>query len=72
MKFAVIQVSNGNFKIVSEWTDNLQGAKLSYHDTCKVLLNSPDVIVATVSILDEQLNIVEGYKETITHVVTDG
>ena len=71
MKLYVVKVVNGNIAIVSEWTDNAQGALVSFHDTCKTLWNAPDVIKATVRILDEQLDCYQGYAEIITHAVTE-
>ena len=64
-KLFVEKVVNGNAEIVSEWTDNVKGAMVSYHDTCKVLWNADDVLSATVKILDEQLNIYDGKYELI-------
>ena len=67
MKLAVIDNVNGSFTIQSEWTDNEQGAKVAFHDRCKVLWNAADVLKATVKIVDDQLDDFEDYKEFITH-----
>ena len=69
MKMCVAKCINGNFSIDSEWNDNLNGAKVKFHDLCKTLWNAPDVITAEVAILDEQMDCVEGYKEYIHHEV---
>ena len=66
-KLYVVKVVNGSIEVVSEWRDNPQGALVSFHDTCKVLWNAPDVIKATVRILDEQLDCWQGHSETIAH-----
>lgn len=66
MKYAIIKCINGNFSVDSEWGD-LAGAKTSFHGTCQALWNAPDVITAHVAIMDEQLDVVEGYKEYIHH-----
>ena len=67
-KLYVVKVVNGGTAtVVSEWADNAQGALVSFHDTCKTLWNSKDVIKATVKILDEQLDNYQGYAEIITH-----
>lgn len=71
MKLFVVKVVNGNPAIVSEWTNNTQGAIISFHDTCKTLWNASDVIKATVRILDEQLDCYQGYNEVITHEVAE-
>lgn len=67
MKYALIQVSNGNFSVVSEYEDNKQGAFVGFHDRCRILWSAPDVITATVSVVDENLDVVEGKREYITH-----
>lgn len=68
MKYAIIECVNGNFSVKVE-TDNLQTAKVQFHDRCKVLWNANDVITATVQIVDENQNLMAGYKEYITHEV---
>lgn len=67
MKYAVINVVNGNFAIVSEHGDNLRAAKFAFHQRCAVLENADDVITAEVKIMDENLDNTEGYKEFIHH-----
>lgn len=65
MKYAVIKVINGNYFIHTEgWTD-LNKAKVSFHDVCKTLWSSDDVVSASVMIVDENLNQVESYKDFI-------
>lgn len=72
MKLFVTQVNNGNMSTVSEWNDNPQGAKVSFHNTAKNLWNEVAVIEAELKILDEQMNTFEGYAEHITHAVVEG
>lgn len=67
MKLFVVKVVNGNIGVVSEWTDNEQGACVSFHDTCKTLWNASDVITARVKILTESLDLFEQYDEIISH-----
>lgn len=66
MKYAIIKCINGNFSIDSE-LGNLNSAKVQFHALCQTLWNAPDVITAHVMIADEQLDVVEGYKEYIHH-----
>ena len=66
MKYAIIKCSNGAFAIDSEWSD-LTKAKVQFHSVCKTLWNSADVLTAKVEIVDEQLNVVEDYREFIRH-----
>lgn len=69
MKYAIIKCVNGNYSVHSEGITNLDNAKVQYHGLCQTLWNAPDVAMATVKIVDEQLNNVENYREFITHPV---
>lgn len=70
-KYYVVQSSNGTISIVSEW-DDLNKARVAYHDRAKVLWNAPDVIDGYVEIVySADLNVVDGYKEHITHPQTE-
>ena len=71
MKYAIIKVINGNYFIHAEGIIDIAQAKTIYHDVCKTLWNSADVITAHVMITNEQLEIVEGYKEFIYHNSTN-
>jgi hypothetical protein len=71
MKYALIQCVNGSFSIVSEHGENLQAARVAFHDRCKILWNASDVITATVAIIDSNLTYVDGRIEVITHEVTE-
>lgn len=66
MTYAIVKSINGNFSIDSEW-GNLNSAKVQFHGLCQTLWNAPDVLSAHVAIVDEQLDVVEGYKESIHH-----
>jgi len=67
MKFAIIKVINGNYFIHAEGITDVTAAKTQFHGLCQTLWNAPDVITAEVVIVDEQLDIVEGYREFIHH-----
>ena len=71
MKYALIQCVNGSFSIVSEHGENLQAARVAFHDRCKILWNASDVITATVAIIDSNLTYVDGRIEVITHEVAE-
>lgn len=66
MKYAVAQCSNGNFSIVSEWTDQKK-AYTNFYSVCTALYNAPDVEHATVVVIDEKFAIYKmeyiGYDE---------
>ena len=66
MKYAIIKCINSNFTVDSEFSE-LQPAKVKFHDVCKILWNAPDVLTAKIEIVDEQLNVVEDYREFIHH-----
>ena len=65
-KYALVKCINGNFAIHAE-SDDLNGMKVNFHGLCQTLWNAPDVLTAKVEIIDEQLNVVEGYREFIHH-----
>lgn len=67
MRYALVNVVNGNFAIVSEHGEDLRAAKVAFHQRCAVLENASDVRTAEVKILDENLDNTEGYKEFIYH-----
>lgn len=67
MKYAVIKVINGTYSIHAEGLQTVEAAKVAYHGVCQTLWNALDVLTASVAIVDEQMDIVEGYKEFIHH-----
>ena len=67
MKYAIIKCINGNYSVHAEGITDLSGAKTQFHGLCQTLWNAPDVLTAHAAIVDEQLDVVEGYKEFIHH-----
>lgn len=67
MKYAVIKVINGSYAVHAEGLQTVEAAKVAYHGVCQTLWNALDVLTASVAIVDEQMDIVEGYKEFIHH-----
>lgn len=65
MKYAVIQCANGNFTISSEWS-SVEGAIKAYHGLCQALWNDPGTITACVMIVNENFDMLSGYKEYIS------
>lgn len=63
--YAIIKVINGNFFVHAEGFSTTESAKVCYHGLCQTLWSAPDVSSAHVMIVDEQLNVVEGYREYI-------
>jgi len=70
MKYAIVKVINGNYFIHSEGITDINNAKVGFHGLCQTLWNEPTVIMACVMITDENLDVVQGYKEFISHPVT--
>lgn len=68
MKYAIIEVVNGNYFVHAEGITDLSHAKVLFHGLCQSLWNESDVNSACVMITDEQFDAVEGYKEFIHHV----
>ena len=64
MQYAIISVINGNWKIEVE-TNNLQQAKVNFHQKCATLWNASDVSLARVWIVDQSLGQIES--EEIFH-----
>ena len=69
MNYAVTKCVNGNFSIATEGHTTKKQAIISWHDVCKNHHNAPDVITATIVIVDENFDAIDGgkYKETIVH-----
>ena len=65
--YSIIKCINGNYAIHAEGITALENAKTQFHGLCQTLWNAPDVLTAHVAIIDEQLDVVEGYKEFIHH-----
>ena len=69
MKYAIIQCVNGNYSIVAEYDDNLEGAITKFHQVCANLWNTQEVESAQVKIVNEFLDTVMGKSENIGHDV---
>lgn len=64
-KFALIQCVNGNFSVVSEHSSENEGI-IAFHQVSAALWNAPDVITATLNLVNQSLEIVDGkYTEWI-------
>ena len=67
MKYAIIKVINGNYAVHAEGITDVTAAKTQFHGLCQMLWNAPDVLSACVMITDENLDVVQGYREFISH-----
>lgn len=68
MKYAIIRCTDTNFAVHGEYP-TLEAAKVAWHQYSAALWNDPGTTKATVKIVDEQLDCVEGYQELIIHSV---
>lgn len=68
MKYAIVKVINGNYFIHAEGISEINSAKTQFHGVCQTLWNAADVETACVMITDENLDVVEGYKEFISKI----
>lgn len=71
MTYAIIKVVNGNYSVHSEGITTIANAKTQYHGLCQTLWNAPDVIKATVVIVDENMDCVLDCREFIYHEVAE-
>lgn len=71
MKYAIVKTINGTYSIDSEGFTDVDKAKVQYHGVCKTMWNADDVVTASVAIVDENLDVVQGYKEFISHAVVE-
>ena len=73
MKYNIIKLvrntANQYSATVSATFDNLESAKVNYHQTCASLHNASDVKTATVKIEDEFGHELAGYTEQVEHEV---
>lgn len=67
MKYAIIVCSNGSYSVKAEGFTNLDSAKVAYHAQCQIMWNASDVITGSVAIFDENMCVVESYREFIRH-----
>lgn len=71
MKYNVLKfITNtaGQYSATVDSTfENLDGAKVKYHQSLASLINAPDVLVAVVQIVDEYGNLMSGFREVVDH-----
>ncbi len=70
-KFALIKCVNGNFAVATEHADKNAGI-VAFHQTSASLWNASDVVTARLSLVDENLYVVDGkYTEVIDRTVEE-
>ena len=71
MKYAVISCINGTFKVEAECGENKTQARTIFYQKCAALSNAPDVITATIKVLDSQLDCVDGLMALFSNPVEE-
>lgn len=71
MKYAVVSVVNGIFKIDAEKGEDLQGAFVFFANKIASLWNASDVATAVVKVVDQNFNVVDGHEEHIAHPIVE-
>ena len=66
MKYAVIQFINGAFSVKYEG-ENLDSMKYNYHDWLSLLWNDTSAVDGIVQLVDENMDVVDGLSERISH-----
>lgn len=64
MNYAVIQFINGAFSVKYEG-QNLESLKYNYHNWLSLLWNDEGAVNGIVQLVDENMDVVEGYMEKI-------
>lgn len=64
MKYAIIKCTDTNFAVHGEYP-TIEAAKIAFHQLSAALWNDPSTTRAMVKIVDEQLDNVEWYRESI-------
>jgi len=67
MRYAIISVINGNFKIEAECGTNFNQAMTLFHQKCATFWNAQDVEKCCIKVVDENLETVDGKVEYIYH-----
>lgn len=68
MKYAIIRCTDTNFAVHGEYP-TIEAAKIAFHQFSAALWNDPGTTRAVVKIVDEQMDTVEGYRESINKAV---
>lgn len=67
MNYSVVSSVNGNFKIEGEYGSDFQSAVVAYHQKCAAFWNASDVYKATIKVVDENFDVVDGKMEQVFH-----
>jgi len=69
--YSVIKSVNGSLTVAAEGLTDINAVKVNFHGLCQTLANAPDVLNATVRVVDDNLNVLGEFYEHITHPTQD-
>ena len=67
MEYAVISVTDGNNVVRAEHIANIEDARKTWHHWCELLISDSSFTKGMVKLVDENLDLVDGKMEYITH-----
>lgn len=67
MEYAIITVTDGNNVVRAEHIANIEDARKAWHHWCELLISDNSFAKGMVKLVDENLDLVEGKMEYITH-----
>ena len=67
MNIVLIEATQNQTRVVSEWGSNEIGARVAFHQLCASLWNASEAVKASIKLMDDQLDNFEGVKEYIDH-----
>lgn len=67
MEYAIITVTDGNNVVRAEHIANIEDARKAWHHWCELLISDKSFTKGMVKLVDENLDLVEGKMEYITH-----
>ena len=67
MEYAIITVTDGNNVVRAEHISDIENARKTWHHWCELLISDTSFSKGMVKLVDENLDLVEGKMEYITH-----
>lgn len=67
MEYAILTVTDGNNVVRAEHISDIENARKTWHHWCELLISDSSFSKGMVKLVDENLDLVEGKMEYITH-----
>lgn len=67
MEYAILTVTDGNNVVRAEHISDIENARKTWHHWCELLISDKSFTKGMVKLVDENLDLVEGKMEYITH-----